>query len=133
MQPLETLIEERFIRASGPGGQNVNKVSSAVQLRYAVTGDSRISPAHLMRLRDLAGQRLSKDDVLIIDAKEHRSQEQNRHAARLRLATLLTQACWLPKRRRPTKPSRRARQRRLDGKATRSRLKQTRRRPNADD
>lgn len=133
MKPLEELIDERFVRASGPGGQNVNKVSSAVQLRYNVAQDERLNPAQRQRLSDFAGSRLLADGHILIDAKEYRSQEQNRDAARARLTALLTQSMQLPKRRRPTKPSRAARRRRMDAKTIRSGVKQKRGRPNADD
>jgi len=133
MEPLDALIEERFVKASGPGGQNVNKVSSAVQLRYLVEEDHRLTDSQKTRLHEIAGQRITQTNVLLIDAREYRSQDQNRVAARARLKMLLEQAVKRQKRRRPTKPSLGARQRRLDGKTNRSRVKQTRRRPNLDD
>ena len=128
----EREIDERFVRASGPGGQNVNKVSSAVELRFDVRASSL--PAEVQqRLLALAGHRLTAEGVLIIDSREHRTQAQNREAARARLVALLQHAARRPKTRRPTKPRAGAREARLASKKRRSDVKAGRRKGRGDE
>jgi ribosome-associated protein len=122
----EEELEERFVRASGPGGQNVNKVSTAVQLRLDV--DASSLPADVkLRLLKLGGKRVTADGVLVIDSREHRTQAQNREAARERLRTLLQQAVHRPKSRRPTRPTSGSRERRIESKKKRAETKAGRR------
>ena len=120
-----------FVNASGPGGQHVNKVATAVELRLHVAR-SGLHPAVQDRLRTLAGQRLTNKDEIVIFAQESRSQLRNRAAALTRLGELIRDAKIRPKRRVPSKPSRAAKRRRLDGKKRRGAVKQNRSRPRLD-
>ncbi len=122
----EDELQESFVLASGPGGQNVNKVSSAVQLRFDVARSPSFDDTVRARLTALAGQRLTKEGVLVISARAHRSQERNRAEALERLVDLIRQASVPPKPRRATRPSRAVKRRRLEGKKIRSNLKRTR-------
>ena len=119
-------LEERFVRASGPGGQNVNKLSSAVQLRFDVRGSPSLTADVRMRLERLAGRRLTRDGVIVIMAQRHRTQERNRQDARDRLVELIQQASVAPKPRRPTRPTRGSKERRLATKKNRSTIKNLR-------
>lgn len=128
----ETYLEERFVRASGPGGQNVNKVSTAVELRFNVAG-APLPYDVKQRLRAAAGSKMTTDDVLVIDSREHRLQSQNRGAARERLASLIRHALVAPKSRRATKPKAGARERRLTTKKLRGHIKAGRTRQSFDE
>ncbi|MGH6961582.1 MAG: alternative ribosome rescue aminoacyl-tRNA hydrolase ArfB [Dongiaceae bacterium] len=123
----EREIEENFVRSAGPGGQNVNKLATAVQLRFDVRLSPSLPPDVRARLERLAGRRLTNEGVLIIIAQRHRTQERNRQEARERLVDLIRRAAEPPKPRHATKPTAASKQRRLKTKTRRSRLKRLRR------
>ena len=122
----ENEVQLEFIKATGPGGQHVNKVSSAVQLRFDAAGSPAISDGMYERLKKIAGRRMTTDGVLVIKANRFRSQEQNRQDAVNRLVLLIQRAMETPKHRRPTKPSVASRQRRLAAKRHRGEAKRRR-------
>jgi ribosome-associated protein len=121
----ESEIEESFIPSSGPGGQNVNKVATAVQLRFDVAHSS-LPPDVRARLVRLAGHRLSKDGVLVLTGRQYRLQQRNREDVRVRLIELIRAAAVAPKKRRPTKPTKASKERRLEGKKVRAQHKKMR-------
>jgi ribosome-associated protein len=122
----ESELEESFIASAGPGGQNVNKVATAVQLRFDVVRSPSLPDPVRLRLIALAGSRLTKDGVLVLTGRQFRTQERNRADVRARLAELVREAAVIPKTRRPTKPTRASKERRLEGKKLRANVKKTR-------
>ena len=123
----EREIEESFVRSSGPGGQNVNKLSTAVQLRFDVRRSPSLPNDVALRLMRLAGKRMTKDGVIVLIAQSHRTQERNRADALERLVALIREAAIRPTPRRATKPTKASREKRLEGKKLRSGIKGLRR------
>ena len=129
----DELLVVRMVRASGPGGQNVNKVSNAVELRFDAAAWDALPAAARPRLRRIAGRRMTDDGLIVIDAQRFRSLEQNRADALERLAAMIRESLVEPKPRRPTKPTRASKERRLAGKSRDSRTKQLRTRVRGED
>ncbi len=128
----ESELEETFIQAGGPGGQNVNKLATAVQLRFDVSGSQSLTQAVKSRLATVAGRRLSSSGILTITAREHRSQQLNREAAQARLVALIREAAKPVRKRVKTKPTLASKRRRLEAKGKRGDTKKMRRKPTMD-
>jgi len=133
IQISEEDLQESFIRSSGPGGQNVNKVATAVQLRFDAGKSSVLDEEVKVRLKRLAGRRMTADGVIVIEAKRYREQEKNRVDARERLVALIRRATEKPRARRQTRPTRASVQRRVEGKKKRGNVKQMRNKPEVDE
>ena len=129
----ESELEERFVRSSGPGGQNVNKVASAVELRFDASKSTVLDHEVRERLKRIAGSRMTAEGVILIDARRFRTQAKNREDARERLAELIRSALARPKRRRKTRPSTASRERRIESKRRRADTKRGRGRVAGDD
>jgi ribosome-associated protein len=129
----ESEIEESFVRSSGPGGQNVNKLSTAVQLRFDVRASPSLPNDVALRLMRLAGRRMTKDGVLVLIAQNHRTQERNRAEAQERLVALIQEAAVKPVPRRATKPTKASKLRRIEGKKRRSGIKDMRQKKHSFD
>jgi len=125
-------LDERFVLASGPGGQNVNKVATAVQLRFDIANARMLSGPVRARLMMLGGRRVTKEGVLVLDGRRFRTQERNRDDVRARLFELIRQAAALPRKRVKTRPTKASLQRRIDSKIVRGRLKRNRAKPVLD-
>ena len=136
MKPLPVIPDQdlqfHFVRGSGPGGQNVNKVATTAQLRFDLAGTSALAPAVKARLRVLAGQRINAEGALLISARNQRTQEGNKREALARLRALIARACVEPKTRRATRPTYGSQQRRMEHKTQHKRLKQLRSRVGVD-
>lgn len=122
-------VDEKFVTSSGPGGQNVNKVATAVQLRFDIEQASSLPKSVKSRLKKLAHNQITNENILIIESSEHRSQERNRKSARDKLAALVRQALHPPRKRKKTRPTKASTERRLERKRIRSRKKQRRKSP----
>ena len=129
----EAELSESFILASGPGGQNVNKVATAVQLRFDAMHSKSLPPDLKSRLKKLAGKRMSKDGVIVLTARQHRSQDKNRADARARLVALIAKAAPAPIKRKPTKPTLASKKKRVETKKKRAQTKRLRGRTRSDD
>lgn len=128
----ESELDERFVHASGPGGQNVNKVATAVQLRFDVHRSPSLPDDVRARLVTLAGRRLTKEGVLVIDGRQFRTQERNRDDVRERLIALIREAAVVPAKRHKTRPPLSSKKKRLEGKVKRGAIKKARARPSFD-